>query len=554
MLTELRARNFAVIDAIEVELAPGLNVLTGETGAGKSVLIDALLLIRGARAQVDLIRADGDSATVEAVFELGRRAPAAALLDEAGIPRGDDGRLVVRREIARSGRHRAFVNDAAVTVGLLERLGDHLVEVHGQHEHQRLLEPGRQLELLDRFAETESLRERVGALAAKHRAARDALERTRATERDRAQREDFLRLQVGEIDAAHVRPGEQAELRGELRRLRNVEKLTAGLAEVGGLLDDGPHAAAASIARAVQVLRGLGRLDPAFDGPVDALDAASAQVEEALVGVRELGRALQFEPGRLEEIDERLDALTRLQRKYGESEEAILALRAEAAAELDRLGRHEEVLAEQERLVAELEAELRAEATALSDRRRAAAERLGAAAQRELRALGMERARFLVAVDADPAGEVGARGLDRVELRLSTNPGEELRPLARVASGGELSRTALALMTVLAAGDHVPTMIFDEVDAGVGARVAGVIADRLAALAGKRQVLCVTHLAPIAARGRHHLRVEKTVRGGRTRATATPVTGDERVREIARMLAGDATSAVALKHARELLR
>ncbi|MBI1736954.1 MAG: DNA repair protein RecN [Candidatus Rokubacteria bacterium] len=554
MLRELRVRNFAVIDAIEVEFAPGFNVLTGETGAGKSVLIDAILLVRGARAQVDLIRTDGDAATVEAVFEPERRATAAAVLEEAGVPAGEDGRIVIRREIARSGRHRAFVNDAAVTVGLLERLGDHLVEVHGQHEHQRLHEPLRQLELLDRFADADALRDRVGVLAAKHRAAREALERTRATERDRAQREDLLKFQVSEIDAARVRPGEQEELRAELRRLRNAEKFTSGLSEVTELLHEGAHAAAAAIARAVHVLRGLGRLDPAFVAPVESLDAASAQVEDALAAVRQLGRALTFEPGRLEEIDERLDTLTRLQRKYGESEEAIVAFRAEAAAELDRLARHEEVLAEQERLVEELEGELRAEATALSERRRAAADRLGAATQRELRALGMERARFQVGVERDPGGPVGPRGLDRVELRLSTNPGEDLRPLARVASGGELSRTALALMTVLATADQVPTMIFDEVDAGVGARVAGVVADKLAALAARRQVLCVTHLAPIAARGRHHLRIEKSVRAGRTRAAATPLAGDERVREIARMLAGDATSAAALTHARQLLR
>jgi DNA repair protein RecN (Recombination protein N) len=554
MLRELRVRNFAVIDAIEVEFEPGLNVLTGETGAGKSVLIDAILLVRGARAQADLIRSDADVATVEAVFEVDRRASVLAVLDDAGLPPPDERRIVIRREIARSGRHRAFVNDGAVTVGLLERLGDHLVEVHGQHEHQGLLAPAHQMDLLDRFADAEVQRERLATLAAKHRAARDELERTRSTERDRAQREDLLRFQVSEIDAARVAPGEDEALRAELRRLRNAEKLTAGLEEVQALLRDGPHAASAALGRAVQVLRSLGRLDTAFAAPIEPLDAAAVHLDEALAHLRALRDGLVFEPGRLGEIDERLDALTRLKRKYGETEEAIVAFRADAAAELDRLARHQEVLAEQERLVADLQSELTAEAMALSERRTAAAERLGGQVQRELRVLGMERARFSVAVDRDPDGAVTARGLDRIEFRLSTNPGEDLRPLARVASGGELSRAALALMTVLAAADPLPTMIFDEVDAGIGARVAGVVADRLGALAAKRQVLCVTHLAPIAARASHHLRVSKSVRSGRTRATAAALGGDDRVREVARMLAGDAESASALGHARELLR
>src|SRR5215470_437585 len=232
MLIEIRVRNFAVIDAVTVAFQSGLNVLTGETGAGKSMLLDAILLIRGARAQTDVIRTDTDTATVEAVFEVPPRSPAAVVLEEAGLAL-DQGQLVIRRELARSGRHRAFVNDSPVTVGLLERLGDHLVEIHGQHEHQRLLEPVRQLELLDRFADAEELRDRVGDLFAKHRAASAELERARAAERDRVQREDLLRLQVGELDAARLRAGEEGELRVERRRLQHAERLSAGLTEAG---------------------------------------------------------------------------------------------------------------------------------------------------------------------------------------------------------------------------------------------------------------------------------------------------------------------------------
>jgi DNA repair protein RecN (Recombination protein N) len=552
MLRELRIRNFAVIESVTVPFGPGLNVLTGETGAGKSMLIDAILLVRGARAQTDVIRTDAETATVEAVFDVEPRGPVANVLDEAGLAL-EDGQLVVRRELARGGRHRAFVNDSAVTVALLERLGDHLVEVHGQHEHQRLLEPARQLELLDRFADAEDLRERVASLVGKYRAAREEVERTRAAARDRAQREDLLRFQLSELDGARLRPGEEDELRQERRRAQHAERLLAGLVEAAALLVDDEASAAARVHRAARLLTDLGRLDPAFAAPVEALDAAAVQVDEALARIRALRDAVSLDPGRLEAIDERLDVLTRLRRKYGDTEAAMLAFRDEVAAELDRLARHEEILAEQERLLAELQAELAEVAGALSDRRRAAGERLAPQAERELRALGMERAVFRIALERGVLGDVSPRGLDRAEFRLSTNPGEELRPLARVASGGELSRTMLALKTVLARADRVPTMVFDEVDAGIGGRVAAVVAQKLAAAAEGRQVLCVTHLAPIAARAHRHVQVAKSVRGGRTRVAADLLTGTARVEEIARMLGGERVTDTARGHARELL-
>src|SRR2546426_258418 len=446
MLRELRIRNFAVVENVTVPFAPGLNVLTGETGAGKSILVDAILLVRGARAQTDVIRADAESATVEAVFAVPDGGVAAAL-DEAGLT-VEEGEIVVRRELSRSGRHRAFVNDAAVTVGLLERLGDALVQVHGQHEHQRLLEPARQLDLLDRFADAEPLRERFAALFAKHREAREDLERRRGAGRDRAQREDLLRFQVSELDAARLRPGEEEELRTERRRLQHAERFAAGLEEVGTLLQDDAASAAARLARATRVLTDLGRLDPAFGAPVEMVEAARVQVDETLAAVRALRDTIVFEPGRLEAIDDRLDALKRLARKYGDSEEAMLRFRAEAAAELDRLERHEELL------------------------------------------------------------------------------GEDERRLAELGGGGTTAERA-------------PTMVFDEVDAGIGGRAASVVGEKLAAVGAGRQVLCVTHLAPIAALAHQHVRVTKSVRGGRTRASAGLVAGDERAAEIARMLGGE---------------
>ena len=550
MLRELRVKNFAVIESASVEFAAGLNVLTGETGAGKSMLIDAILLVRGGRAQSDVIRTDADTATVEARFEVASGSAAAQVLEDAGLPIGD-GEVLVRRELARSGRHRAFVNDSPVTVALLERLGEQVVEVHGQHEHHRLLEPARQLDLLDRYAETEELRDGVAELFAKHRAALEEVERTRAADRDRAQREDLLRFQVSELDAARLRPGEEEELRAERQRLQHAERFANGLAEVAALLAEEEPSAIGRLARAQRVVGDLARLDPAFETAVTTLDAAHAQVEETLIVLRTLRDRASLEPGRLEAIDDRLDALTRLKRKYGDTEAVMLGFRDTAAAELDRLQRHDELLAAQERALAEVWAELSAAAATLSERRATAARALAAAAEREIRTLGMERATFEVATERSAPEAVGARGLDRVELRLAANPGDEPRALARVASGGELSRTMLALHAVLA-GDGIGTMVFDEVDAGVGGRAASVVADKLAAAARGRQVLCVTHLAPIAARAHRHLRVAKTVRAGRTRVTAVALDGDERVAEVARMLGGQAT-AEALRHARELL-
>ena len=552
MLLEIRVRNFAVIDAVTVSLQSGLNVLTGETGAGKSMLLDAILLIRGARAQTDVIRTDTETATVEAVFEVPPRGPVAAVLDEAGLGL-DHGQLVVRRELARSGRHRAFVNDSPVTVALLERLGDHLVEIHGQHEHQRLLEPARQLDLLDRFAETEDLRDRVGDLFAKHRAAGAELERARAAERDRAQREDLLRLQVSELDAARVRPGEEEELRGERRRLQHAERLSTGLAEAAGLLNDDDGSAMSRLHRAARLLRDLARLDPAFAAPADALDGAGALVEDALAAVRALRESITMAPGRLETLDERLDTLTRLKRKYGDTEAAMLAFRDEAAGELERLGRHEEILAEQERMLGELETELSTAAHELAKRRQDAAERFAGEAARELRQLGMERARFEIAVTRAPFAEIGPRGLDRVELRLSTNPGEDLRSLARIASGGELSRTMLALKVVLAATDAVPVLIFDEVDVGIGGKTADTVGKKLRQVARTRQVLCVTHLPQIAAYADQHFRVEKRDEDGRTATTVAVLVKNDRVREVARMLGGESVTDTSLQHALELI-
>jgi len=564
MLRELSIRNLAVVEEAVVPFAPGLNVLTGETGAGKSIVVDALLLITGARAQLDWIRTGADTALVEAVFEIDPAGPVAALLDEAGHHPGD-GQLVIKRELARSGRHRAFVNDGAATVGLLERLGELLVELHGQHEHQRLMEPARQLLLLDRFAEALDRRERVGALVRTWEEARAALDRLRSEMREGARQEDLYRFQLAEIDDVRLKDGEEEELRAERSRLQHAERIVAGLQETVGLLYEEPQSATTRLSRAATLLRDLSRYEPDAAASIEAIEGAQAYLEDVVGRARALRDRAVFDPERLEQIDARLDTIVKLKRKYGDSVAAILAHRQEAATALDRITRHDAIAEEMERGVAEAAAAAGAEAAALSQARTRGAERLERLIQKEIRGLGMEHGRFRVALRREPAavGElaagpdgwrVGARGAESAELLLSANPGEDLRPLTKVVSGGELSRVMLAAKTVLAAADDVPVLVFDEVDAGIGGRVADVVGQKLAASATGRQVLCVTHLAPIAAYAGQHLLVEKRVARGATRTSVTLLPAAARVDELARMLGGERVTEASRRHARELLR
>jgi DNA repair protein RecN (Recombination protein N) len=564
MLRELAIRNLAVVEEAVVPFAPGLNVLTGETGAGKSIVVDALLLITGARAQPDWIRTGTETAVVSAVFDIDPAGPVAALLDEAGH-RAGDGELVIKRELARSGRHRAFVNDQAATVGLLERLGEALVELHGQHEHQRLMEPARQLLLLDRFAEAEDRRERVGGLVRAWEEARGALQRLREEMREGARQEDLYRFQLSEIDAVKLRDGEEDELRAERSRLQHAERIVAGLQETVGLLYEDPQSVAARLARAAALLRDISRYEPDAAAPIEAIEGAQAYLEDVVGRARALRDRAVFDPERLEQIDGRLDAIVKLKRKYGESVAEILAHREEVAAALDRITRHDAIAEEMERAVAAAAAAAGAEAAALSQARARGAERLERLIQKEIRGLGMEHGRFRVALRREAAapGELGAgaegwrvgpRGAETAELLLSANPGEDLRPLAKVVSGGELSRVMLAAKTVLAAADDVPVLVFDEVDAGIGGRVADVVGQKLRASAAGRQVLCVTHLAPIAAYAGHHLLVQKHVARGATRTSVTALAAAARVDELARMLGGERVTEASRRHARELLR
>ncbi len=544
MLRELTIRNLAVLEEAKVAFAAGLNVLTGETGAGKSIVIDALLLVRGARVQADLIRTGAETASVEAVFEVPPSGPVAAVLDEAGHAPAD-GQLVIKRELSRSGRHRVFVNDSAATVGLLERLGDVLVEIHGQHEHQRLMEPA------ERWRQWDT--------------ARSDLARIRDEAREGARKEELYRWELSEIDAVQLRDGEEDELRGERRRLQNAERIYAGLQEVMDLLQEDAQAAGARLGRAASLLRDLSRFDPDVGAPIEALEGAQAYVEDAVGRARALRDRAVMDPDRLRLVDERMDAISGIKRKYGETSAAVSAYREEIARALDRIERHDAIVEETEAEVARASEAASRQGRELSETRAEAAPRLERLIQRELRTLGMDHARFRVALRREVAGaedlasgpdgwRLGARGAESAEFLLSANPGEELKPLAKVVSGGELSRTMLAIKTILAASEDVPSMVFDEVDAGIGGRVADAVGHKLRQTAAGRQVLCVTHLAPIAAYAEHHLLVDKRVAKGATKTTVTALDAGGQVEEIARMLGGERITDASRRHARELLK
>ncbi len=588
MLLELDIKDFAIAEHVRVPLGPGLTVITGETGAGKSIIIDALQLLLGGRADASTVRAGAAAAHVEGVFSLDEAALDQAVreqLEEAGIAL-DDEALIVSRDVAAEGRARsaARVNGRAVVQSLLAALGTRLVDIHGQTDHVSLLQPATHIELLDRFGGLADERRAFAEPAARLRGVRGEIARLVSDERERLRRQERLRFEAEEIAAAQLRPDEEEELRAERQLLANAEQL-AELAEAAhAALAGGGRGAAAidSLGRAAELLGQLAALDERLNE--DAATAAALQEQAADLArtLRAYREAVEFNPARLDAVEERLTLLNTLKRKYGATIPAVIAYGAEAERELAELEGSEErveaLRAEEQRLLATLSER----AQALSAARQQAAQRLVQAIERELDDLRMAGARFAVqftrrssaeglpcalpleaviehgehgaAEAGEPATEPLAfdqSGVDRVEFLVSLNPGEPLRPLARVASGGETSRLMLALKSVLGEADGVPTLVFDEIEAGLGGRSAGVVAQKLAALAQNHQVICISHLPQIAAAAATHLVAAKQVSGGRTRATLTPIDGEARVQELAAMLGG-ATPAN-LASARELL-
>lgn len=545
MLTCLRVSNFAIIDQLEVEFGPGLNVVTGETGAGKSILVAALQLVLGGRGRADVVRTGEKQAEVEALFELGGDGRLLARLDAAGLEPEDE--LVIRRVVMASGRTRAYVNGRLATAKQLSVLAAGLADISSQHEHHTLVDASTHLSYLDAFGRHDGQR---AAIAQAYEVVREAAGQVTSIldrSRDRGEREDFLRFQVGEIEDLAPRQDEADELAAERERLRHAERLAtvAGGAEEGLYSRDG--ALSEVLSRIVGEVRAAAEIDHSLAPVADQLDAAQSQLEDAASELGRYARGISVDPARLGELEDRLDRLGRLARKYGGTVDDILAHLAQAKAELAELENFDEALATAEAARDEAFAHARDLALALRDKRHKTSKRLGKLISSELSTLGMGGAQ--VRVELTPLdgrdGELevdGARltasGIDRAEFLIAPNKGEDARPLAKVASGGELSRAMLAIKRILAGLGPAGLYVFDEVDAGVGGAVAEVIGQKLADVASHHQVLCITHLPQIAAYGTTHFRVAKAVIGKRTKSHIDRLQPDDRLEEIARMLGG----------------
>jgi DNA repair protein RecN (Recombination protein N) len=550
MLVELRIRDYAVVEDLTLELGPGLNVLTGETGAGKSIVVGALGLLLGERASASVVRAGADRATVEAVFDVAALPDARRLLDEQGF-RSDDDLLILRREVAAAGRSRAWVNGSPATAGVVGEIGRMLVDLHGQHEHQTLLRSADQRAILDAFGGALDVAARVASSHAELHAQRAALEEHEQRVREIETRADFLRFQLDEIDGARVEPAEDEALEAEARRLEHSSELVEGAAGIHERLYAADDSVADRLAEARKALERLAAVDPDLSGDVERLADAALAIEDVGRRVGDYASGVEHDPGRLESVRARLDRLFRLKRKYGPELADVLATAQRVRSELTDLEDAEHDLGALKKRVDEGAAALRSAAEELGRLRRRAADGLGGAVAEMLPELGLAGATFEVRLTTHPS--ISAGGSEVVEFLVSPNPGFEPMPLARIASGGELSRVMLALKAVLAEVDRVPVLIFDEIDAGVGGMVAGAVAAKLAEVATRHQVFVVTHLAQVAARGEQHMLVEKEATGGVTAADVRPLTGEARVEEIARMLGGDPDSAKSRAHARELL-
>ena len=549
MLTELRVRDLATIADVTLAPGPGLNVLTGETGAGKSMLVDALALLLGERAASGSVRPGAGKSIVEGVFE-GVDKGTRQRIESLGLD-AEDGRVIVRREISAEGRSRAWVNGSPTTAAVLNQLGAQLVDLHGQHETQSLLHAEAQRDILDAFAHGEAERD---AVAEAHRtlAALRAEETALAARRDEVRRRaDYLRHVVSEIDSARIKPGEDETLQGEARRLGQAGTLAELAQRITDTLEGDAGNALGALAAAGRALGALERIDPGTGAWREMLDGAFANLSELSRLASAYAGEVQEDPVRLAEVERRRDLLFRLGQKYGATLDAVLATRDASAAELDLLDTADVDLRALGARREAAAAALQAAADALTARRRDAADRLARGVNRLLPRLGLPSGKLSVVLL--PLEEPAASGQEAVQLHVQLNVGLEAKPLARVASGGELSRLMLALKVVLARHDAIATLVFDEVDQGIGGEVGAQVGDALAEVAARHQVLVITHLPQIAARADQHLVVSKEARGGIATSDVQTIHGEDRIGELARML-GDAEGTAARRHAQELLK
>jgi DNA repair protein RecN (Recombination protein N) len=555
MLSQLIITNFAIISHLEIHFKPGLNVLSGETGAGKSIIINAVNLILGGRASADLIRTGEDEARVEALFVLPENSTVKGLLRELGLD--FEGELVIKRHISREGRNKIMINGSMATLQMLSRIGVMLMSISGQHENQVLLKPDNHLYLLDDFGSLVEERLTLNALFERYQALKGDRQKLERDIREREDKQDLARFQREEIERADLRPGEDELLEAEKRRLVHTEQLQEIVGETYGALYEEEGSILSRLAACARRLEKGSEMDDALRPLNKVLESVKIEVEEAALDLRERLKGITADPRRLDQVEERLQLIGKLKRKYGSSIGEILQVKDNLSHMMTDLEEKREALKEVQEQIRDLEKEIVGKAVVLSGKRKEAARNFEEALRNELALLDMAGTRFEVRFNDKPGLDsienVNVDGMDWVEFMMSPNVGEDLKPLSRIASGGELSRITLALKTILARTASVETIVFDEVDSGIGGATAEVVGDKLKSLARFHQILCITHLPQIASKGSTHFAVRKRVVEGRTGTVISELGREERVKEIARLLGGKTVSQKAVAHAKEML-
>ena len=556
MLQVLKVFNFALIEQAEIEFAKGFNVLTGETGAGKSIVIDALSVVLGGRSSVDMIRSGSDQFRVEAVFDLQQHSQVMDLLVEQAIPVEEDGLMFISRAVSRQGKNTVLINGTHAPLSLLRSLGDQLLDMHGQHENQALLRPESYIDLLD------GVDSQLAALLAAYRNSYELWRQTKEKiasvdkdDRQRVQRIDMLKWQAEEIDAAKLGKTEEEELPRQIALLTNAEKISTSVGNAWSILSDGGRQGKNVTDLLQECRRNLenaARFDDALFIYVQQLSDLVVQLEDVTPGLRDYLGRIEFDPGKLSRLQERMDLIYRLKQKYGSTVEEVLSYGRNARQELENLERHDEILTGLRKQLSLQTMELEEQADSLSERRIQVAESMSQAIEAHLKDLGMPGGRFSILITSNDS--YSPSGKDQVRFEFSANPGEELRLLAKVASGGELSRVALAIKTVCARNDGAQVMVFDEIDAGVGGHTARRVAEKIGQVALNKQVLCITHLPQIASMADSHIHIEKKLIDNRTQTFVHRLTAENRLEELARMIGGEPITKAGLENAAEMVR
>jgi DNA repair protein RecN (Recombination protein N) len=564
MLKNLRIKNYALVEDLDIEFYPGLNVLTGATGAGKSIIVGAVNLVLGERVTTEMVRTGAEEAIIEGIFEIGSKDLIQKLLASLGILL-DENILIIRREVSSKGASRCFVNDKQVTLANLKLIGDRLADLHGQHQHQSLLNISNHLEYLDNFGDLNQLKEEVSQIYFQLRSKIKELDEIQKSEKENQGKKQFYSFQVNEIERANLSLGEDEKLLEGKKILENIEILHQILSSAYKELYDSENSVSQRLSFSKKELDKASQIDSKFKDYTKALETSLIQISDISRFFEKYLNNLEFDPQRLEEIRERLNLINSLKKKYGSEISEIFKYAEELLKKLDLFENLDEKIESLSKEIEVLAKTLKKNVLLLSDKRKEKGEELAKKMKKELSFLGMEKTEFEVRISykEDECGllelngkkyYVDEKGIDNIEFFVSPNPGEELKPLAKIASGGEISRIMLGLKSVLAKSDRIPTMIFDEVDVGIGGEVADSVGKRLKSLSSNHQIICITHLQQIASQAQHHFKVFKETEKQRTVTKIKELNEKERVKEIARMISGEKISELTLKHAKEMIK